>query len=322
MNDQLPDFEASQRDEIEILLATFNGARFLPQLLESILAQSDHRWRLLVRDDRSTDDTCEIVKSWAAAHPGRIQFLDEGSMGLGVVGNFAYLMERSTAKLIAFCDQDDFWHAEKLAMSRERIEELQSQFGEHTPLLVHTDLEVVDSQLRTISSSMWNYQKLDPNASEDPVKLAIQNGITGCTMLVNRALILRSLPLPGGVAMHDWWLALVASSFGRIGEIRRPLVKYRQHEGNAVGARPWGLDMRGIRRSRRVLFLESLRVSSLQAEVFVDRFGKNIPKSQLDRYLAWSRVPRVGWASKRYLIVKHRLFRTGVARTISLIVRV
>lgn len=225
----------------QILLATYNGAEYLPEQIASIQAQTHHHWRLLVRDDGSTDATVSIVRKFAAADR-RIELLDDGRGNLGVVGNFAALADaalKQPARYVAFCDQDDVWQPQKLAWQLERMAAAEREAGENTPIAVHSDLAVVDRQLRPVHPSFLRYQGLW-HESEHPLRtLVVQNFVTGCTLLVNRPLLELAVPLPSQALVHDWWLALVAASAGRLEFLPQATVLYRQHGGNTIGARRW-----------------------------------------------------------------------------------
>jgi len=116
------------------------------------------------------------------------------------------------------------------------MSELEARHGYSEPLLVHSDLQVVDAGLKPISSSFMQYQRI---AHEDDGlrTLLLSNFVTGCTCLLNRQLAELALPIPREAIVHDWWLALCAASAGHIGYIAEPLVKYRQHGANVIGAK-------------------------------------------------------------------------------------
>jgi len=194
-------------DRIDILLATYNGAAFLEAQLESVVAQTHGDWRLIARDDGSTDRTPEILSAFQARHPGKVEILADGDGNLGLVRNFSRLLEHSDAPYAAFCDQDDVWIPEKLELSLAKMRELEREHGGDVPLLVFTDLEVVDEGLRVIDSSFWKYQKLDPKGGRCFSRLLVMNVVTGCSALANRSLARIAAPVPSQARVHDWWMA-------------------------------------------------------------------------------------------------------------------
>jgi hypothetical protein len=161
---------------------------------------------------------------------------------LGVLGNFAALAEaalNSSAPYIAFADQDDVWHPEKLAWQLACLGEAQRASSPDTPIAVHSDLEVVDAQLRPIHRSFLRYQGLWHETDRPLRTLVVQNFVTGCTLLINRPLLELAVPIPPAALVHDWWLALCAAAAGRLEFVPQPTVRYRQHAGNTIGAKRW-----------------------------------------------------------------------------------
>lgn len=228
---------------IDVLLATFNGARFLPEQLESLERQTHSDWRLIVRDDGSTDRSITIVEAFAERHSERVQILPRDGRGpLGACGNFAALLEASDAPYFMFCDQDDLWFPDKIADLLRALRAVEERRGADTPILAHSDLLVTDDALRVLHRSFWRYSRLlDPTAPRRPARLIIQNYVTGCAAIGNAALRRTALPIPSEARMHDWWVAMVAAILGEITEHEAPTILYRQHHGNEIGAKPAGL---------------------------------------------------------------------------------
>lgn len=221
---------------IDILLTTYNGERFLVQQLDSVLSQDGAEFRVLVRDDGSTDGTREIIGKYAA-RDGRISEVEDGLGNIGVRRSFMTLVERSDAEYFMFCDQDDVWLPGKVASSLEKIVEMQTRYSDDVPLLVFTDLKVVDSELNVIDPSFWHYQRLDPRIGSDWRGLLAQNVVTGSTLIANAAARRASLPFVLDEMMHDHWIAVNAAKAGYVGYLPAPTVLYRQHGVNTEGAR-------------------------------------------------------------------------------------
>jgi len=217
-------------------LATYNGERYLREQVNSIQRQTVEDWTLLVRDDASSDGTCELLRELAESDR-RIVLIDTEAKGPGgAVQNFGRLMQEgleSGGQIFFFCDQDDVWEPEKL---QRQLQAFPADGREPEPLLVHSDLSVVTGDLQPIAPSLCRYMALDVYAADLCNALLTRNFVTGCAMACNRRLLERALPLPGQAIMHDWWLALVAAVSGSIVFIDRPLLRYRQHSSNAVGA--------------------------------------------------------------------------------------
>lgn len=220
-----------------IILASYNGAAYIGTQIASIQAQTFRDWHLYVRDDGSTDNTVIQVEALAAADD-RITLVQNLPGRKGAIGNFAALMQHVSicgASYVFFSDQDDFWLPHKLATQLAALQQLEDQYGVGTPLLVHSDLAVVNQYLQPLSDSFIASSHLCPAQADMGVLLA-QNQITGCATLINRALLEVACPLPDAVRMHDWWVAFLAAGCGKIGYLPHALIQYRQHQGNAVGA--------------------------------------------------------------------------------------
>jgi glycosyltransferase involved in cell wall biosynthesis len=221
---------------IEVLLATYNGERFLREQIDSILAQDDQSLRVLARDDGSSDGTLDILNEYAGRFPDRFRIISNGRGTGSAKHNFLLLMRESTARYICFSDQDDVWQPDKVRKTMQAMGELESQWGEITPLLVFTDLRVVDEQLNTLSQSYWDLEKIKPDRISRLPALLGRNVVTGCTAMLNRSLLEISLQMPSEASMHDCWVGLLASALGKAKHIHEQTVLYRQHGRNVIGA--------------------------------------------------------------------------------------
>lgn len=224
---------------IAILLATYNGRRFLPALLESLQGQSLTEWRLFIRDDGSSDDTREYL-SGVVARDRRMTLLGDREPRLGTSGNFNALSMAALsagAEYCFFADQDDVWLPSKLSDSMQRIRGLERQFGRDFPCLVHSDLHVVNEQLTTIHPSHFRYARMSPSTAAPFPALLVGNFVTGCTMAVNRAALDVALPIPRSAVIHDWWIAQCAAARGIIDTLPQSTILYRQHGRNLFGAK-------------------------------------------------------------------------------------
>lgn len=241
-------FSTQANARIFVLLPLYNGARFLRPQLDSILAQSFDNTVILCRDDGSRDDSPNIVADYARRYPERFVLLHDSLGNLGARGSFSCLMEEALrlseaaphtgcTSYFALADQDDLWHPQKLA---RLLDEMLSLETHHTsvPALVHGDLRVVDENAQEMAPSMAAYQGLRPDLNSLAAQL-MSNTVTGCTALMNRALVELSTPVPPAAIMHDWWISLVASAFGRRVYLEEALADYRQHGNNTIGAKEW-----------------------------------------------------------------------------------
>lgn len=271
---------------IAILLPTFNGAKYLAEQLDSLTAQTYENLVLVLRDDGSEDDTLEIVRSHRAISPQKIHVIEDSGSHLGACQSFAYLMQYVlehkrelglNKAYMMFCDQDDIWARDKAQRQMQYMKAAEDDSGT-IPVLVHSDLEVISDSGGPLADSFMEYQGLVPERNAFG-QILFCNPVTGCTVLINEALAVRALPVPARAVMHDWWLALVAAAFGKLIFVDAPLVQYRQHRANTLGAvkRP---SLRTIGelagKIRRTEPDPSLHQAALQADAFLERFGSKL----------------------------------------------
>jgi glycosyltransferase involved in cell wall biosynthesis len=208
---------------VEILLSTYNGAKYLRPQLESLLGQDYLDLKILLRDDGSTDDTLHIVEQFARNH-ANLRVVTGSN--LGFIGSFFKLLELASpdTEYIALCDQDDVWLPNKLSRAIERLK----VFSPDLPNLYCSRFIGVDSNLQTIGYSHLPSRGLSfPNA-------LVECAAWGCTSVFNQAtrrLLLRESPRQA--YSHDWWIYLVVTAFGHVVYDETPSILYRRHDGNA-----------------------------------------------------------------------------------------
>ena len=226
-------------NHIAILLAAYNGEKYIAQQLDSIIAQTCPDWELFIHDDGSGDATPAIIKKYAAVYPEQIHIIDAPSTG-SAKGNFLFLMREVDAPYIMFCDQDDVWNADKIECSLAALKALEKKRGEDVPLLVFSDSTVTDDELHVIDNSFLSYQNLDPKRLSFS-ELMVQNVVPGNTAAFNRALLqyARKCTDANAIIMHDWWCALAGAYFGQIAFIEKSTLLYRQHGENSLGAKKY-----------------------------------------------------------------------------------
>lgn len=215
--------------QVDVLLATYNGEKYLKCQLDSILNQTHKNIRLLINDDCSTDNTRVILKEYEEKDD-RIK-VKYNEKNLGYVKNFEDLLKRVENKYFALSDQDDFWKKEKIEKSLNKLLEEDAD-------LVFTDLEPVDEKLKIITPSMVRFMQMDKNIKkhQDYKLVFLRNCVTGCTILSKKELINKYIPIPTKKPMvHDWWMALIISQIGKITFLDEPTIKYRQHGNNQLG---------------------------------------------------------------------------------------
>ena len=300
--------------EIQILLATYNSSRFLREQIDSLLAQDWRGFEVLIRDGGSTDDTLEIVGDYLRKYPGTFRFL--GQAPATAPENFSFLLASSSAPLVMFCDHDDVWKPNKVRVTLEKYRELESGYGNGTPIMVFTDSEVVDSGLNLISHSMFRYQNIDVNALTLN-RLIVQNVPSGNTMLVNRALIDLASPIPPAAVMHDHWLTLVAATMGKIGFLTEPTIFYRQHSNNFYGASNYSIStflhkLKMGRKQIRSRFQQNIN----QAVAFGGRYADFLDKKDLEMLEDLKKFQSLGRWARRRILWKYGIRKSGIWRNL------
>ncbi|AHX75280.1 glycosyltransferase family 2 protein [Streptococcus agalactiae] len=264
--------------KVNILMATYNGEKFLAQQIESIQKQTFKEWNLLIRDDGSSDKTCDIIRNFTAKD-SRIRFINENEHhNLGVIKSFFTLVNYEVADFYFFSDQDDVWLPEKLSVSLEAAKHKASD----VPLLVYTDLKVVNQELNILQDSMIRAQSHHANTTLLPE--LTENTVTGGTMMINHALAEKWFT-PNDILMHDWFLALLAASLGEIIYLDLPTQLYRQHDNNVLGARTMDKRFKILREGPKSIFTRYWKLihdSQKQASLIVDKYGDIMTATDLE----------------------------------------
>ena len=220
-----------------IVLAVRNGTDYLEAFIASLKQQTHSDWRLLVRDDASTDGTAELVRR-LATEDHRICLLESDRRQLGALGSFSRLLQRAYdcgAQYVFTADHDDLWHPQKLELQLAELRRAENSEQGCRPTLVYSDLTVVDQRSQVVAESFFRCSRLRHGQPRALETLLGRSFVLGCACAVNRQLLDFALPVPQCVPMHDWWLALCAAAVGQIVEIPQPLVQYRRHGGNDSG---------------------------------------------------------------------------------------
>lgn len=215
---------------VGIALATYNGESFLNEMLNSIEKQTYSNFMIHICDDGSSDKTLEIIRRHNLFLKNKIQ-IHLTSGGNGAMRNFRRTLSYCTEEFIALCDQDDYWVSDKLEKMLKKVEGKDSNI----PILVFSDLQIVDGSLNQIHASFFRSSSKS-SLSKKPQDFFVNNHIPGCAMLFNSSAKKCFEPIPDNVKMHDWWIAYMVSFFGEIVYLDESLIKYRQHSNNTIGA--------------------------------------------------------------------------------------
>lgn len=302
---------------ISILMASYNGAPYIAAQIDSILRQTQQDFMLYICDDCSDDGTWEIVQAYAAKEPDRIVALQNEANSGSAKHNFFKMMTEHPDEYVMLCDQDDVWHPDKVEKTLLAMKKAEEEYGKETPLLVHTDLTVVDSDLKVLDPSYRHVVNGNWQRTALCYELA-QNTVTGCTVLYNRALGGFLQHEPTFFVMHDWWLALVASAFGRIVFLDEATMLYRQHGDNAVGAK----FVRSPRYLlRRLLDIKEYRKEMvetfLQSESFYNEFRNDLSFEQQALTAGYGHLAQAGWLRRRWFQIKSRTVKYGAMKKIA-----
>lgn len=299
---------------IDILMATYNGERFLRPQLDSILQQSNQDWRLMIRDDCSTDETVEVIKEYQLLRPEQIRLIQAEQPSGSAQNNFFQLLQYSSAEYVMFADQDDVWLPQKIQLTLDKMQQMVQQYGAETPLLVHTDLAVVDSFLRILNPSLFQMHNMDA-ARNKLNNILVQNIVTGCTMMVNRSLLDVVTEIPKHAVMHDMWLALVAAAFGEIGFVDRATMLYRQHGQNVKGARNMKSISYTIQKLRRMKEIHAgLLEQYHQAREFLSLYEKLLKPEQKALLQVYGSLENSGVLKKLNVLTNYQLYKKGFIR--------
>ena len=289
---------------VSVVLCTYNGEKYLRDQLQSILDQTRPPDEVIISDDGSADSTLEIIEEFASSTGGPqppVWRVETRRTPLGVSGNFASALAKARGEFIALADQDDVWES-------ERLEKGLAHFRDGV-LLVHSDATLIDASGRATGTLMsalrlTSSEKRNLLSGRSLDALLRRNVVTGATTMIRSSLLEQSLPIPEGW-VHDEWLALVAAAQGGVVFQENPLIRYRQHADNEIGASKTDYDeaTRRLREKRSEFFARKLRRNdgiaallqnkpawldsaahaSLAAKVEFDQWRSTLPSSRVRR---------------------------------------
>lgn len=219
---------------IDILMATYNGEKYIKQQIDSILNQTYQEWRLLIRDDGSTDNTRDIILHYVQQYPEKIQIVHSGRQNIGVVRNFRELIKCADNSYVMFCDQDDIWKKNKIQDTILEMQDIERK-NQKAPILIFSDLVVIDSGERVISESFVKRNNFQVENIQ-LARLVFWNVVVGNTILINEEMKKLMIEMPDDACMHDHWAVLTCLlNNGIVQYINKQTVLYRQHDENVVG---------------------------------------------------------------------------------------
>lgn len=217
-----------ENKKIDILMATYNGEKYLAEQLDSIINQTYHNWNLLIRDDNSTDRTLEIIQDYQKKD-NRIKLLKDNKGNLGIVKNFEELLKNSESEFIMFSDQDDIWIENKLDMYLKMIEKIKNK-----GFMIHSDAILFDKNKSNILKDTFISKKAINKGLEN---VFFNYFVQGATILISKEIKNFILPFPKEVYLHDRYIHLISELFFERIFVNKALIYYRQHGDNQIGAK-------------------------------------------------------------------------------------
>ncbi|HOW58899.1 MAG TPA: glycosyltransferase family 2 protein [Candidatus Omnitrophota bacterium] len=214
---------------ISIVMAVYNGEKYIEEQVKSILSQTYTHFELLIGDDASTDATVSIVERIARSDP-RIK-IHKNSKNLGSERNFLNLLRFTAGEFVCFSDQDDYWQPQKLAVLFQLL------MKDARNMLAYSDLEICDEKLCITHASFWKSAGIRPRQGPLGEFAFLRNIAPGCSMMFRKSIVEKMLyfhqPQP---FMHDHLALVLSANAGKIVYTPQALVRYRQHESNQIGA--------------------------------------------------------------------------------------
>ena len=266
---------------VDVLLASYNGEKYISEQIESILAQTYKNFRIIIRDDGSNDNTVKIIHDYQKRYPEIITVISDNAKCGSPTSNFFEILKYADSNYIMFSDQDDFWFPEKISTTLSEMQKLESQYGNNTPILVFAASQATDETLKPLNPD--STPKKIPENLLRLNRLLVENcGVGGCVLMANRVLYKNIGSYSPEIMIHDWWFAIYASACGIIRYIPKNLMFYRQHGNNSFGS----IKLRGLRyRLKRFSNLQDVKNTLhnylKQAILFRERYSANIKNDSL-----------------------------------------
>lgn len=279
---------ATSRPKVLIMMSTYNGELYIEEQLESILAQEEIEVHTIIRDDGSKDLTLEILSRYAQKEPSKFTVLYESNVG--VKKSFFDLIKHAGKEYdyYAFCDQDDVWLPKKMISA---VNNIRSFDNSELPMLYCSSTQMVDQDL--LPMKIWPEQ---PSKELSLYNALIENTCVGCTIVLNTKgfeLIRSRIPSQiDKIIMHDWWMYLCISAFGRVFFDPSPGILYRQHQSNVLGGASDSLVVKWKKRFERFIKGQNHFILTQQAEEFRRIFKDQLEQQQsmqLEHFIKYSK---------------------------------
>lgn len=303
------------RTHLCVIMAVYNGEPYLSEQISSIFENTYQNFILHIYDDGSTDNTVTIINDWKERYPEKIIY-HKNRANKGVIKNFLQASEELEADYYMFCDQDDFWLKHKIADTLQYLQSLEDP-KKAFPVAVFGDAKVTDANLNILSDSFQRQSRYHSERT-DLAHLLMENKLLGCTVMFNHALKEKLHGFPPEIRMHDWWIGLIATTFGTVGYLEEPLLLYRQHEQNIIGNtshRTYVKNRLEHLREQRNILLQTCA----QAEAFLKIYGHELSKEQQTLLRMFADLPDTNWFLRRYRILKYGFLKSGWIRNLGVL---
>ena len=304
---------------IDIAIRAYNCAAWIGALFDSILNQDYQDWRIVVRDDASGDNTKAILSEWKQRLRDRMLVVDDSAGNLGMIGNCDAVLSHTTAPWVMLADPDDVYLPGKISETFSAMRNAEQSATRGTPIAVCTDATVVDGDLRPIVPSYWQWSRQDPKMLNIFHRMIVESPALNSTMMVNRALLDIALPM-AGARYPDWWLAMVACSFGLVVSLPKSTILYRRHSENDT-VEPLTSTLSSA--ARRITDARA-RVAKLvweyaqQAGIFYERYGDKVSQSRSAALRAAKDLPSLGFFARRTTVIRHKLWFASSLKNVGL----
>ena len=303
-----------QSIKVTILMATYNGERYLNEQLNSIISQEYQNWELIIRDDKSSDRTLQIINEYVALDT-RISQIFYGNVYGSACSNFSQLCNWAAVNkknYIMFSDQDDIWLPQKIAASLNILVAYERDYGSEVPLLCYSNLKFIDSLGKPISTQLALPSKL---------KLGVmlnENYAWGCTMILNSAALNLAVPIPTEAVNHDYYIALVVSAIGNAHLIDQYLILYRQHTNNVSGSVDnLKISSRVNRYIKNTEYMLKPLTQNLQLVDYVyNRFKNALSYDQREMMHQFLNGYYAGFIRLIYVMLKYRILKIGFGKNL------
>ena len=302
-------------EKVVIIMATYNGEKYIKEQLESIINQTYSNWKLIIHDDNSTDKTMDILYEYKIKYKEKIEIIDDKIVFKSAKKNFMHLLnivKNEEFEYALFCDQDDIWVNNKI----EIMLDYARKENREIPIVIHSDSRLIDANDNVIGESFNESSKLHKER-KDFLSIYLWNIAQGCSMMINKKCFDFIDINIEKIIMHDWWICIIASIFGSIVYINKQLIDYRQHDNNCIGGEKQKsiFDVIGVNKLETYK-TETIRTYYLVYEQFkeIKKYFEHMPDSKKKIYNELLTVMGNGNMFNRiFLCIKERLvFKKGI----------